>query len=186
MERLAESVHLEELTISSTPERGSLEGLFGALSLKASTKLKNLVLEHTSIGHEEARHLVQLDSITSLKCGFKDEESFSLLANMTNLESIDITSRHAFANISGHLLDIFRACRKLKYINLGRSNVRIDQTFLKNSVNILKSVRDPSAQGPLIVRISLSSVSFEDEMTANDKTYLLVTNRQSFLGPHNF
>ncbi|XP_034668608.1 uncharacterized protein LOC117901803 isoform X2 [Drosophila subobscura] len=176
-EGLAESLHLETLTISSTPERGTLEGLFGALSLKASSKLKNLDLGRSFVGLEEARHLVQVDSITSLVCGFKDEESLSLLANMTNLETIDITSTHVFDTISGHLLEIFRGCRKLEYISLGSTNCRMWESFLKNSVDILKSVRDLSVQAPLNIRISTSSQAFTNEMTANDKMYLTVTSK---------
>ncbi|XP_022221542.2 uncharacterized protein LOC111073515 [Drosophila obscura] len=173
IEGLAESLHLEELTISSSPEEGSLERLFRALSLKHSTKLKNLVVENTSIGLEEALQLVQVDSITSLKCAFKDEEIYSLLPKMTNLESLEITSQHTFLNISGHLLDIFRECRKLKHINLGNEYCYSFPGFVKSSLDILKSVRDPSTQGPLEMQINHSPNGLVDEMTANDKKYLI-------------
>ncbi|XP_022228136.2 uncharacterized protein LOC111077939 [Drosophila obscura] len=175
IEGLAESLHLEELAISSGPERGSLEGLFRALSLKATPKLKNLVLEHTSIDLTEARQLVQVNSITSLKCAFKDEESFSLLATLSNLESLEITSRHEFTNISEHLLDIFRECRKLKTIDLGYTDCNLCFEFLENAVDILKSARNLSTQGPLEIRITLSSLALKNKITAIDKTYLIVT-----------
>ncbi|XP_022231570.2 uncharacterized protein LOC111080322 isoform X2 [Drosophila obscura] len=173
-ERLAEFLHLEELILSSDPERGSLAVLFRALSLKDSTKLKNLVIENTSIGPEEARHLVQVDSITSLKFGFKDKEIVPLLANMTNLENLEITTDHEFRynNLAGHLLDIFQGCRKLKTINLGITPRFTSRDFLKKSLDVLKSVRDPATQAPLELR---NYKEFHDEifqMTTADETYL--------------
>ncbi|XP_034668254.1 uncharacterized protein LOC117901565 [Drosophila subobscura] len=181
IEGLAESVQLEELAISSGPERASLEGLFRALSLKSTPKLKNLILEDTSIDPEEARHLVQIDSITSLQCGFKDEESFSLLANMTNLESLQITSEHEFSHISEHLLDIFRSCRQLKTFDLGDTDCNLCHEFLKSSLEILKSVRNCSTQGPLELWISVSSFALRNKIKAIDRKYFIVKQKFGLL-----
>ncbi|EDW28803.1 GL19369 [Drosophila persimilis] len=182
IEVLAEASHLEELRISSGPKRGSLEDLFRALSLKATPKLKKLVLEHTVIDDEEDWKLVQVDSIISLVCGFKDEERLFLLAKMTNLESLEITSEHLFPNISTQILEIFRQCRKLKTIHLGRTLCIVRHDFLISSLNILKSVRDPSTQGPLEMQISpipyrsmRPPYQLEDEMVGIDEAYLIVT-----------
>lgn len=174
---LAESLHLEELTLSFYAARDSLEGLFRALSRKDSPKLKNLVLERTSIDSEEARLLVQVASITSLACGFKHIESFCLLANMTNLESLQITSRHDITDMSGPLLDILRGCLKLKIIDLGSTYGDISHDLLQNALEILKSVRNASTQGPLEIRRygyppSDALLDEYDRMPAIDKTYL--------------
>ncbi|XP_022220866.2 uncharacterized protein LOC111073048 isoform X2 [Drosophila obscura] len=175
IERLAESLHLEDLTISCFPKRGSLAVLFRALSLKDSTKLNSLFIERTFIDFEEARNLVQVDSITRLKCGFRDYGSFSLLANMTNIENLEITFRPGHQYIYDNIIV---ECRYLKCIYVGNLSFFSYVYFIKYSLETLKSVRDPSTQGPLEIRTtgSYAKIYAMNSMTAIDiETYVIVT-----------
>ncbi|KAH8351707.1 hypothetical protein KR059_012931, partial [Drosophila kikkawai] len=115
--------------------------------LQSSLLLRSLMLNRTYIDHEETLKVGRMKNLEKLLVGFSNEDSFQVLTKLTELRHLHINSPHE--NIVNKIMPILRTCKKLKNIFLTQN---LSQQFIDSLLETLKSVREPSIQGPLILK----------------------------------
>ncbi|XP_046866773.1 uncharacterized protein LOC124460282 [Drosophila willistoni] len=98
--------------------------------------------------------LSQIHSLNTLECGLLKDDSFKYLAKLTNLETLIVTSDYYIENVSSHLLNIFRNCTKLEFMDLSYCDEEITRELIYKILDILKNVRNPFLQNPLRLRVA--------------------------------
>ncbi|KAH8376436.1 hypothetical protein KR200_002632 [Drosophila serrata] len=124
--------------------------------LQTSSILRSLMLNRTFIDYEESLKVGRIQNLEKLLVGFSNEDSFQVLTKLCELKDLHMISTHE--TIVDKIMPILRTCKKLKYIFLTHD---LSRGYIDSLLEILKSVREPSTQGPLILKAQLIDSDFE-------------------------
>ncbi|XP_046866743.1 uncharacterized protein LOC111518591 isoform X2 [Drosophila willistoni] len=110
---------LEELIIASLEfPNDSIYILLQALVEKTPKNLKRFVIKNENLDMESSLLLSQIDSITTLECGFESHQSIHLLKKLINLQSLKITSKHSYIATWDAFFTLVKNCPKLESLYL--------------------------------------------------------------------
>jgi len=142
--------NLVELHIHNTQENITWALL---KELKVLSSLQNLLLDDTHLEFLDVVEVTKMNWLTTLRLGLADKRFVPMLAQLTNLENLQITSTHyAERDESNFVLYFLESSRKLKSIYLYRYYNLFTKDYVKVILNSIKLYRDPTIHPPLKLR----------------------------------
>ncbi|XP_017042954.1 uncharacterized protein LOC108089286 [Drosophila ficusphila] len=161
-------LNLKELTLECCKEI-SIENFLKELVARKEHVLCSFDLRNQLLIFRSTQLLVQINSLRKLKIGFKDQESFDLLTQLTELEVLEIKKKTYHVN---QILSILTCCRKLREIIFVESDIHINTEFIGQCLDVLKSVRNPEEHKPLQMYLHEMCCVSTDQKYNVDQSYL--------------
>ncbi|XP_037729660.1 uncharacterized protein LOC119560341 [Drosophila subpulchrella] len=142
--------NLVELQIHNTEENITWALLKELHDLRS---LQNLLLDDTHLEFLDVVEVTKINWLTTLRLGLADKRFVPMLAQLKNLEDLEITSTHYAGRDESHFVPYFlESCRKLKSIYLHRYYNLFTKDYVKGILNSIKLYRDPTIYPPLELR----------------------------------
>ncbi|KRK01788.1 uncharacterized protein LOC26536221 [Drosophila yakuba] len=156
--------NLNELYIEN-PEGFPLHRLLDLI--KTSVQLKSLTLKQTLIDYEASLPIGKMIRLEKLIVGFSSDASIEVLAQLSNLEDLELSSIHN--NIENSLRPIFKSCSKLKSLLLPND---LSSEFIEALLVNIKLERDAALQPPLILYCPRNNSLVPEKLESDDAAYL--------------
>ncbi|KAH8248561.1 hypothetical protein KR032_000985, partial [Drosophila birchii] len=173
IELLAKLSQLTVLTITTLPANGSLVKLFTDMAASNSPSLLGFTLTGGKIDCQEASALAQIGSLEYLDYDFSEAGEIELFSSLgwANLQSLSLSSKMQFKEISDGILKVSKFCGKLFSIN----NQDVDMWIDRQRNHIYLIMKHKTSYSSKTMLNPLTNLEWVESLSIDFKPFNLCT-----------